>query len=127
MIPNPQIPADLVTITEDILMKNFILCAVTDLNFTHKLLKLRNFTVKQIINEWAIWGSVYNLKNETTFSKKGQTLLLRKIMIKGEQGKISLVFFHVLTDDVENNKYHEFKKLRVQKFMNEVLIKSTET
>ena len=47
-------------------------------------------------------------------------------MIKDEQGKISLVFFHVLIDDVENNKYHEFKKLRVQKFMNELLIKSTE-
>ena len=47
-------------------------------------------------------------------------------MIKDEQGKISLVFFHVLIDDVENNKYHEFKKLRVQKFMNELLINSTE-
>ena len=30
-------------------------------------------------------------------------------------------------DNLENNKYYEFKKLRVQKFMNEHLLKSTET
>ena len=40
----------------------------TDLNFKHKLMKLRNFTVYQVINESAIYdivkvkGLVYNLK-----------------------------------------------------------------
>ena len=53
--------------------------------------------------------------------------LLRKRMIKDDRYKISLVLFDEFVNDVESNKYHEFKKLRVQKFMNESLLKSNET
>ena len=53
--------------------------------------------------------------------------LLRKRMIKDDRYKILLVLFDEFVNDVESNKYYEFKKLRVQKFMNESLLKSTET
>ena len=53
--------------------------------------------------------------------------LLRKRMIKDDRYKISLVLFDEFVNDVESNKYYEFKKLRVQKFMNESLLKSNET
>ena len=61
------------------------------------------------------------------YDKEGQPLCLRRGMIKDYQDKISLVLFDALIDDVENNKSYEFKKLRVQKFTNEHLLKSTET
>ena len=48
-------------------------------------------------------------------------------MIKDDRYKILLVLFDEFVNDVESNKYYEFKKLRVQKFMNESLLKSTET
>ena len=48
-------------------------------------------------------------------------------MIKDDRYKILLVLFDEFVNDVESNKYYEFKKLRVQKFMNESLLKSNET
>ena len=84
-----------------------------DLNFKEKLMKLRNFTVYQVINESAIYdivkvkGLVYNLKYQTDVSKK--LLHLKKVMIKDDQDKNSLVLFDAIIDDVENNKYEEFK------------------
>ena len=72
-------------------------------------------------------GLVYNLKKETTVSKEGQPLHFRKGIIKDDQDKISSFLFDALIDDLENNKYYGFKKLRMQKFMNEILLKSTET
>ena len=58
------------------------------------------------------------------YDKEGQPLCLRRGMIKDYQDKISLVLFDALIDDVENNKSYEFKKLRVQKLMNEPQVKS---
>ena len=52
---------------------------------------------------------------------------MRKRKIKDDRYKISLVLFDEFVNDVESNKYYEFKKLRVQKFMNESLLKSNET
>ena len=60
----------------------------TNLNFSHNLLELRNFTVQNVINECVIYdtvnvkGLVYNLKNETNASKK--LLWLKKGMIKDD-------------------------------------------
>ena len=76
-------------------------------------MKLRNFTVYQVINESAIYdivkvkGLVYNLKYQTNVSQK--LLHLKKGMIKDDQDKNSLVLFDAIIDDVENNKYDEFK------------------
>ena len=93
---------------------------------------MRHFIVHQVINECAIYdmanvkGIVYNLKNETTVSKEGQLLRCWKGMMKDDQDKISLVLFDELIDDAEYKKYYEFKKLRVQRFINKRLLRSTE-
>ena len=39
-------------------------------------------------------------------------------MIKDETGSIEIVLFNSLVDEVSNNTSYEFKKMRVQKFMN---------
>lgn len=69
---------------------------------------------------------VYNLQIEATVKKDEQTLRLEKEMIENKQDKIWLVLFNALIDNMKNNTYYEFKKLRVQKFMNERLLQSTE-
>ena len=85
----------------------------TDLNFKHKLMKLRNFTVYQVINESGIHdivkvkGLVYNLKYLTNVSKK--LLHLKKGMIKDDQNKNSLVLFDAIIYDVENNNTMNLK------------------
>ena len=48
-------------------------------------------------------------------------------MIKDDEDKISFLLFDALFDDVENNKQHKFKKLRVKKFINKPLPKSAKT
>ena len=55
------------------------------------------------------------------------TLLIRKEMIKDETGSIEIVLFNSLVDKVSNNTSYDFKKMRVQKFMNDRILKSTET
>ena len=46
-----------------------------------------------------------NLKHETSLSKDGQTLCLKKGMIKCEQNIISFVLFGSLIGVVNNDKY----------------------
>ena len=105
----------------------------TDFHFSLKSLELRSLTVGQVNIECTIYeilsvkGLVYNLKNETAVSKEGYPLHLRKRIAKVDQDKISLVLIDGLIDGVENNKCYEFKKLIVQTFMNERLLKSNET
>ena len=48
-------------------------------------------------------------------------------MIKDETGSIEIVLFNSLVDEVSNNTSYEFKKMRVQKFMNDRILKLTET
>ena len=48
-------------------------------------------------------------------------------MIKDEAGSIEIVLFSSLVDEVSNNTSYDFKKMRVQKFMNDCIMKSTET
>ena len=80
----------------------------TDLNFTHNLKELRNFTVKQVTNDCVIYnivngkGLVYDLKNEINVSQR--LLWLKKEMIKDDQDKILLVLFGWLIDNLEVNK-----------------------
>ena len=80
----------------------------TDLNFTHNLKELRNFTVKQFTNDCVIYnivngkGLVYDLKNETNVSQK--LLWLKKGMIKDDQDKILLVLIGSLIYNLEINK-----------------------
>lgn len=116
----------------DIIVNGFTSVKSTDLNFTQKSLELTNFTLQQVLNEYSIYDIVnvkclvYNLQIEATVKKDEQTLRLEKEMIENEQDKIWLVLFNALIDNMKNNTYYEFKKLRVQKFMNERLLQSTE-
>ena len=116
----------------DIIINDFTSVKSTDVNFTNKSLQLRSCTIEQVINECPIFdivsvkGLVYNLQDETTVKKDDKPLRMRKGMIKDQDAKISLVLFDVIIDKVENNKFYEFQKLRVQKFSNERLLKSTE-
>ena len=50
-------------------------------------------------------------------------------MIKNETGSIEIVLFSFssLVDEVSNNTSYDFKKMRIQKFMNDRILKSTET
>ena len=50
-----------------------------------------------------------------------------KEMITNDRDGILLVSFGSVIDDVYNKNYYEFKKIRVQKYMYERLLKSTET
>ena len=48
-------------------------------------------------------------------------------MIKNETGVIEIVLFSSLVDELSNNTSYDFEKMRVQKFMNDRILKSTET
>ena len=50
-----------------------------------------------------------------------------KEMITNDWDGILLVLFGSVIDDVYNKNYYEFKKIRVQKYMYERILKSTET
>ena len=50
-----------------------------------------------------------------------------KEMITNDWDGILLVSFGSVIDDVYNKNYYEFKKIRVQKYMYERILKSTET
>lgn len=48
-------------------------------------------------------------------------------MIEDEQDRISLVLFGILIDIAYNDKYSKFKTMSMQKYMNDQLLKPTET
>ena len=79
------------------------------------------FTIKQVINECAIYdivdvnGLEYNLQTETEHEKDRKTLRIRKGMIKDETWSIEIVLFSSLVDEVSNNMSHDFKKMTPRK------------
>ena len=116
----------------DIIVNHFSSVKKTDLNFERKTLQSKCFTIEQVINECAIYdivdvtGLVYNLQTEAEHEKDGKPLRIRKGMIKDETGSIGIVLFSSLVDEVSNNTSYDFKKMKVQKFMNNRILKSTE-
>ena len=74
----------------DIIVNDFSSVKKSELNFERKSLQLKIFTVKQEINECAIYdivdvnGLEYNLKTEIEHEKDRKTLRSRKGMIKDE-------------------------------------------
>ena len=70
---------------------------------------------------------VYNLQTEARHEKDGKLLPIWKGMIKDETGSIEIERFSLLVDEFLNNTFYDFKKMRVQKFMNNRILKSTET
>ena len=67
------------------------------------------------------------MQTEAEHEKDGKPLRLRKGIIKDETGSIEIVLFSSPVDEVSNNTSYDFKKMRVQKFMNECILKLTET
>ena len=67
------------------------------------------------------------MQTEAEHEKDGKPLRLRKGIIKDETGSMEIVLFSSLVDEVSNNTSYDFKEMRVQKFMNECILKLTET
>ena len=67
------------------------------------------------------------MQKETTVNKDERVLQMRKGMIKDDRERMLLVLFKADVEDVHKDNYYEFKKMRVQKHMDEKLTKSTET
>ena len=117
----------------DIIINDFLSVKKTELNFEMKTLQSKFFTIEQVINECATYnivdvtGLVYNLQTEAEHEKDGKHLHIGKEMIKDETGSTEIVLFSSLVDEVSNNKSYDFKKMRVQKFINDRILKSTET
>ena len=74
-----------------------------------------------------IFGLVYNLQQETTSQKEGAPLRIRKGIMKYQTGSIEIVFFTSVIDKKSNNNCYDLKKMRIQKFMNNRILKSTES
>ena len=74
-----------------------------------------------------IFGLVYNLQQETTSQKEGAPLRIRKGIVKDQTGSIEIVFFSSVIDKKSNNNCYDFKKMRIPKFMNNRILKSTES
>ena len=67
------------------------------------------------------------MQTEAEHEKDGKPRRIRKGMIKDETGSIEIELFSSLVVEVSNNTSYDFKKMRVQKFMNDRILKSTET
>ena len=67
------------------------------------------------------------MKTEPEHEKDGKPLPIQKEVTKDETGNIEIVLFSSLIDEVSSNTYYDFTKMRVQKFMNDRILKSTET
>ena len=52
---------------------------------------------------------------------------IRKGIIKDETGNMEIVFFSNIIDEVKNNLSYNSTKLRIQKFMDNRVLKTTET
>ena len=56
----------------------------------------------------------------------GKSLRIRTGIIKDENGNMEIVFFSDI-EEVKNNQYYNLTKLRIQKFMDNRALKTTET
>ena len=59
--------------------------------------------------------------------KDVSTLRIRKRIIKNETESTEIAPFGSVTDEVMNNTCYDFRKIRVQKFMYDCIIKTTKT
>ena len=131
---------------EYVIINDFSSVKKTELDFESKILrekknrarfrkedfKRKPFTGQQVINECAIYdivdksGLVYNLQQETTSQKEGAPLRIRKGIMKDQTGSIEIA---MTTGSIEiaNNNCYDLKKMRIQQFMNNRILKSTES
>ena len=120
-------------INEDIIVNDFTSVKRTEVNFERKTFHVKPFSIYQINNKCTIYdivdvtGPIYNLQQETTTEKDGKTLRIRKGIIKDETGNMEIVFFSDITDEVKNNFCYNLTKARIQKFMDNHILMTTET
>ena len=74
-----------------------------------------------------ISGLVYNLQQETTNQKEGAQLRIRRVIMKDQSGNIETVLFRSVIDKISNNNCYDLEKMRIQKFLNNRILKSTES
>ena len=74
-----------------------------------------------------ISGLVYNLQQETTNQKEGAQLRIRRVIMKVQSGNIETVLFRSVIDKISNNNCYDLEKMRIQKFLNNRILKSTES
>ena len=79
--------------------------------FGKKTLQANIFTIKQVINESAIFdivdvtGFIYNLQPKETYKKDAKTLRIREGVV--------IVLFNPERDEVSNDTCYDFKKMRI--------------
>ena len=116
---------------ENIIVNDFSSDKKTEPNFERKDFQRKPFIVQQVINECAIYdivdisGLVYNLQQETASQKEGEPLRIREGIMKDQTGSIEIVFFSSVVDKISNNNCYGLKKMRIQKIMNNRILKST--
>ena len=78
------------------------------------------------LNWLVILGILANI-TEIENEKDGKTLRIQKGMIKDEAEHIEIILLSSLKDEISNNTSYDFKKMRVQKFNNDRILKSMGT
>ena len=120
-------------INDDIIVNDFTSVKRTEVNFERKTFHVKRSSIQQINNECAIYdivdvsGLICNLQQETTTEKDGKPLRIRKAIIKDETRNMEIVFFSDILDEVKNSLCYNLTKVRVQKFMDNRILKTTET
>ena len=111
----------------DIIVKDF---KKTEVNFERKYFQRKPFTLQQVINECVIHDSGYiwiSLQPATTNQKEGAQLRIRIVIMKDQSGNIETVLFRSVIDKLSNNNCYDLEKMRIQKFLNNRILKSTES
>ena len=88
--------------------------------------KSRKFLHVKKLNWLVILGILANI-TEIENEKDGKTLRIQKGMIKDEAEHIEIILLSSLKDEISNNTSYDFKKMRVQKFNNDRILKSMGT
>ena len=70
---------------------------------------------------------VYKLQQETANQKEGAPLRIRKGIMKYQTGSIEIVLFSSVIGKISNNNCYDLKKMRIQMFINNCILKSTES
>ena len=113
-------------------MNDFTSVKRTEVNFERKTFLVKPYTIQRINNECGIYdivditGLLHNLKQETATEKDEKQLRIRKGFIKDEIGSTDIFFFSDI-DEVKNNSCYNVTKLRIQKFMDNRILKTTQT
>ena len=71
-------------------------------------------------------GIVYNIGALETASKDNKLLEFKKASLKDNTGSIPITFYNELTKQLEEGKCYKIIEVRITKYMNQRLLKTTE-